>query len=257
MSRPIFFTRRKDIRRSDVSIRAFDRPDGTLEFDLKLTLKRYNLPDAAKVVVESYTTTHLERFDWGTAGNLISDRRRLDGLCAGDRPLFRVKVVDASATGRLLAAIDEVRAEEHDSLLPIIWKSKEEMDQVFWLVHFTPGSEPQPELWMNKDVRGLYDAVRRHDSLVCGLVLPAAYRIVLQRFVIDEQAEWVEDGSLFGRWFRFCASLGARPIDNDLEPDDDDWEDQRTTWIEDVVRLFARAYLFLDNVARDESEETT
>ena len=255
MSRPIFFTRRKDIRRSDVSITVFDRPDGTLEFDLNLTLKRYDLPEAANVVVESYTTTHLERFGWGTVGNLMSGRRHIKGLSAGDRPLFRVKVVDDLGAGRLLAAIDEVRAEEHDSLLPIIWKSKEEMDQVFWLVHFAPGSEPQPELWMNKDVPGLYDAARRHDPLVCGLVLPAAYKIVLQRFVLDEEAQWADDGSLFGRWFRFCALLGAQPLSDQEDPGDDDWEEPRTRWIEDTVRLFAHANLFLEKAAPSEAED--
>jgi hypothetical protein len=236
----------------------FDRPDGALEFDLKLNLKRYELPDTAEVILESYTTTHLERFPGGTVGNLLADRRRLNGLNAGDRPLFRVKVVEPTGgNGRLLAAIDEVRAEEHDSLLPIIWKPKEEMDQLFWIVHFTAGSETQPELWMNKDVAGLYDDFRRHNPFICGLVLPAAYKSVLQRLIFDDGAAWVEDGSLLGRWLRFCLSLGAQPFDDNLEPGDDDWDIERAAWIEDVVRLFARAHLFLDGVARERSEDPT
>jgi hypothetical protein len=246
-----------EIRRSDVSVRLFDRPDGTLEFELALDMKRYtDLPPLADVIVECYTITHLERFPWGTVEHPCIEHCKLTGLSSGDRPLFRVKVIDPKEhDGLLLAAIDEVRAKEHNSLLPIIWKSKDEMGQLFWLIHFVPGSELQPELWMNKDVPGLYDAVRQHNPLVCGLVLPAAYKIVLQKLIIDDDVEeWFEDGSLLGRWLRFCRSLGVEPFEN-LPPDDDDWEDSRNAWIEKVVSLFAQIHFFLNGVARDQAEE--
>src|ERR1700722_5828797 len=259
MSQPIYFTHRKEIRRSDVSVRLFDCPDDALEFELILNMERYaDLPRSADVVVESYTSTHLERFPWGDVEHPRTEHCKLTGLSSGDRPLFRVKIIDNTEhAGRLLAAIDEVRAKDNISLLPIIWKSKDEMGQLFWLVHFVPGSETQPELWMNKDVLGLYDAVRQHSPLVCGLVLPAAYKIVLKKLVVDDEVEeWIGDSSLLGRWLRFCRSLGVEPFD-DLPLDDDDWEDSRNAWVDTVVNRFARVHLFLDGVERDQAEEAS
>src|SRR5687768_13812161 len=117
MSKPLFFTGRKEISREHVVIRLLEKHGKPSSFQAQIDLSTYPLPADADVVVEAYHNAYLERFRLGTVSTLKSEQiEELTEMEPGDRPLFRVKVIasDEHTAGRLLAAIDEVRPATED-----------------------------------------------------------------------------------------------------------------------------------------------
>jgi hypothetical protein len=253
MSKPLFFTGRKEIARPDVVIRLFERRGELSRFEAQINLSGYTLPPDAFVVVEAYHNAYLERFAVGIVGKLETDRAQaLTGLEPGDRPHFRVKVIasDGTTAGRLLAAIDEVRPATEDdsgaagSLLPLVPKSREVMGDEFWRVHFLAADELQPELWINRDVHGLFAALQNQDPKVTGLIMPEVLRQVL-RGLVEDGAPWTEEGKL-GQWL----NLAKR-----FHPDEyEEWDDgvleasrqRRREWVDAVVTRFATSHRFFE-----------
>lgn len=253
MSRPLFFTGRKEISRGDVAIRLIEEPGKPTRFSATVNLRRYHLPDAASVVVEAYHNTYYERFPIGTVGTTDQDRKReLTGLEPGDRPLFRVKVIGVDgAAGRLLAAIDRVQPETEDddgaacSLLPLVPKNRAAMGDEFWRVNFVAaGDEIRPELWVNRDVRGLFGMLQNQDPKVTALVMPEVLRQVLRGMVEDGQ-EWTDEGRM-GKWLS---------LSKEFHPDEfEEWDDgdiefsrqKRRDWVDQVVKGFSRDHRFFD-----------
>jgi hypothetical protein len=218
-----------------------------------VNLRRYGLPDSAIVVVEAYHNAYLERFPAGTVGTVDLDGERvLTGLDPGDRPLFRVKVIGTDgAAGRLLAAIDEVRPEAEDdggvagSLLPLVPKSRDVMGDEFWRVHFaSAGDELRPEVWVNRDVQGLFGMLQNQDPKVTALIMPEVFRQVL-RGLVEDGEEWTDEGRL-GQWLSLAKDLHPDEFE---EWDDDDREasrQKRRDWVDQVVKGFARSHRFFD-----------
>ena len=253
MTKPLFFTGRKDIARGDVAVRLVERRGEPTRFSATVSLGRYGLPDAATVVVEAYHNAYFERFPAGTVGAIDLDGERvLTNLEAGDRPLFRVKVIGADGgAGRLLAAIDEVRPEAEDdggaagSLLPLVPKSREVMGDEFWRVHFaSAGDEVRPELWVNRDVQGLFGMLQNQDPKVTALIMPEVFRQVL-RGLVEDGDEWTDEGRL-GDWLALAKEFHPDEFE-DWDPDDADASRRkRRDWIDQVVKGFARAHRFFD-----------
>ncbi len=61
MSRPLYFTGRKDIARSDVTIRLIEAPGEATRFRGQCSLEGYRLPTEADVVIEAYHMTKCKR----------------------------------------------------------------------------------------------------------------------------------------------------------------------------------------------------
>lgn len=253
MSKPLFFTGRKEIARGDVVVRLVERRGEPTRFAATVNLHRYGLPDSALLVVEAYHNAYYERFDAGTVAAINLDGERvLTGLGSGDRPLFRVKVIgDDGSAGRLLAAIDEVRPEAEDdggaagSLLPLVPKGREVMGDEFWRVHFAAaGEEQRPELWVNRDVQGLFGMLQNQDPKVTALILPEVFRQVL-RGLVEDETEWTDEGRL-GQWLTLAKEFYPDAFEVWDGEDSESSRRKRREWVDQVVRGFARAHHFFD-----------
>lgn len=253
MSKPLFFTGRKEISRDDVAIRLLERPGQLSRFEARFDLAGYALPPDAFVIVEAYHSAYLERFALGTVANSEAvEAKTLVGLEPGERPLFRLKVIASndSSRGQLLAAIDRVRPTTDDdngtarSLLPLVPKSRDRMGDELWRIHFAPGEEQAPELWINQDVHGLFPALQNQDARVTALIMPEVLRQVL-RGLVEYETEWTEEGVL-GQWLVFA---------KEFHPDEfEEWDpgaieaslERRRAWVDEVVRGFTASHRFFE-----------
>jgi hypothetical protein len=251
VSKPLFFTGRREISRSDVYIRLFERRAEPSRFRAQINLAGYSLPAAAQVVVEAYHNAYLQRFSIGTVDAIDETERVLDELEPGDRPHFRVKVIgtDGSA-GRLLAAIDEVRPATEDdsgaagSLLPLIPKTRGQMGDEFWRVHFVAADEPQPELWINRDVQGLFAALQNQDPKITSLVMPEVLRQVL-RGLVEDGSPWTDEGRV-GQWLALAKGFHPEQFEEWDEATADSSRQRRREWVDEVFKQFAAAHRFFD-----------
>jgi hypothetical protein len=252
MSKPLFFTGRKEISNSDLYIRLHESDGVVPRFRAQIDLGRYALPGEAVVIIEAYHNTYFERFEAGTVDKLQPNRvYELEGLEVGDRPLFRVKVIGPNGdAGRLLAAIDAVKPATEDeaggigSLLPLIPKTREQMGDEFWRVNFTFGDEPQPELWINREVSGLFAALQNQDPKVTAFIMPEILRRVLCGLV-EDGAPWSEEGRL-GQWLTFAKEFYPDQYEEWDEDDKELLRQKRREWVDSVVRGFTAAHRFFE-----------
>jgi hypothetical protein len=253
MSKPIFFTPRKEIARSDVSIRLLERKGELSRFEANIDLSRYKLRADANLVIEAYNTAYFKRFSIGALGNLRSrvHSEELKGMEPGDQPHFRVKVIAShqSAQGQVLAAIDEVRPTTDDnqdvnSLLPLLPKRRELMGDELWRVHFVESDELYPELWINRDVDGLLGAIMNNDAQITALIMPEVFRQVL-RGMLANGAPWTDEGEL-GRWLVLARRFTPEEYGEWDESDIDSSRKIRFEWIDDVVKSFVLSHRFFD-----------
>jgi hypothetical protein len=237
----VFFTGRKKISKDEVSI--VFRPGRPPEFSARIDLSKHRrtLPAGAKVVVEAYHNTMLQRFDFGTVadcrprGELL-----LTNFDEWDRPRFRVRVVDLSSDlGAVLGACERIDAVYPDeasgggrSLLKLLPRPESHMHGELWRI------EPDGagfQLAYNKDLSWLERSIKAREPQVLGLILPAALREILSRELLwgqvgsDETSEWID----------LAQSISSQPPPSpsvDGEPIRDDVED----WINEVVACFCR-----------------
>lgn len=247
MSKPLFFTGRRELARSDVKAK-LQLHKGQPAVELRIDLADKKLPPDAEVVLEAYHTAYFERFPLGLAG-AVGKQHLVDltQLAPGDKPRFRLKVVarNPETPDRLLAAIDEIAPENDEfsgsigSMLPVAPKTRLEMGDEFWRVVFGEfGSEKAPELWLNRDVRGLLAAVANQNAAITALIMPQILRQVLLGYLLDPEFEDTDEGRL-GSWLRF-----ARHLDPDVPTmDTDDTVENAqaaVAWVDRVVGAFAR-----------------
>jgi len=271
MSRPIFFTVLKHIKRTEVVVRLLETPNQRTRFTAELALDRHRLPHQAQIIVEAYDDAYLERIPGGTVGQpALSEPQTLNELQPGHRPKFRVKVVEPASggAGRLLASINAVRALTSDgkdggtSLLELVKRTREELGHELWRVHIPESSEPEPALWVNDDVPGLFDRFQQNQPEIMALIMPEVLRRVLTELFVDPELEEVDraDEGPRGRWLAFAEAISLSTID------DDDGDAEGTTleltdilrhrrrWVNDVVKAFAQSHRFVDIATAEEGE---
>ncbi len=199
----VFFTGRRKIRRSDVSI--ILRHGKPSDFQATIDLSKYakSLTATASVIVEASHTAASQRFDFGTVADC---RPRAPLLLTifdeAAEPRFRVLVVDnSSEPGVLLAACDSVNAIEASqgasggrSLLQLVPKPNSTMRGQLWKVAPIGGGF---QLWYNRDIPRLASAIKGKNPETLGLILPSAIREILARLhvwdeVDVERNEWTD-----------------------------------------------------------------
>jgi hypothetical protein len=239
----IFFTGRRKIARGDVSV--VFRPGRPPEFQATIDLSKHHrkLPATAKVFIEAYNRTMLQRFDFGT----VADCRPRDALFLTnfdewDRPIFRALVVgDDPDPGVLLAACDHIDVVEPEmtyaggrSMLKLFPKPNSVMRGELWKLAAI-GEDYQ--LWYNQDIPQLASGIKSKHPDVLGMILPAAIREILARTHLwgvtsVEPTEWND-------WTRFAIILcGEEPpaSDDGGTPNLDDIAE----WIDRVIAAFCR-----------------
>lgn len=246
--RRINSTDRKRIGQESVEIRLLDTPPGAPQrASASLDLSRFSFPETAEVAVEAYRSSSLMRFPCGTVSNLnVPPQMVLDEIDAGGNVQFRVKVIDRDVMpGRLLGVAARIRPKDGNddqgrrSLLKIRW---DDLGPELWNV--SVGYEEDPALCLNIRATGL-DSRIIEDPMIRGIVMPAAFRIVLEELIKhlpvddEDQSDWKND------WLRFCRE--------ELEIEDDPAEldsEARTEWVTHAVRVFAGRAEFLDQVRK-------
>lgn len=237
-------TGRRAIRRPHavVTLRRL-KPDGAPEesdhfFDLKLELSSYGFQSDASVRVEAWRGNAFQRWDWGTVGRLAEPAKAARVL--RDVPetcRFRVAVVEAGASGRLLGLADKlVPRRSVESILPVVRK---DMGSEVWRLEFGEGADIA-ELWINSRIPGMSDVVR-NDSAFRALVMPQVLRSILERGLLIRRERPDDAEGPWRPWFDLAADIlpGQQPppLEDDAQEDDIARADR---WIDQVVAAFAQ-----------------
>jgi hypothetical protein len=243
MKRTLNYTGRKTIYHEDASITLQPKPGGGCEFDVRLDLAEYKLPDHALVYVEAYRQTTWMRFPWGSVGKLQSPAvRLLSEFESPDDILFRVKVVCDDPHGQLVAEADQIRpcdpGEDNSNRLPLLPVKPEDLGEEMWKVEI---EAPTTRLLVNSSFGDVH-AIALSPQFRA-LVYPAALRTILKQALCDRGTDGQlpsegESDEWQSKWIRFCQYLPG--IASGVDPYDFDDLDEREEWIDEAVRAFCR-----------------
>jgi hypothetical protein len=204
-----------------------------------------NLPPSANMVLEAYFRSSSMRFPCGTVESLaVPSSMELSEIDRGGAVRFRLLVIDAGYTGRIIAAADGLRpmrdrnSPERQSLLPL--RETDLGDQLWKIdVDYRTG----PTLLLNGTIPGL-ESKLREQPLLQGLVLPHALRMILLELgrgqADDEDDIWRKD------WRTFLDAF-----DIPIEPDDPDDPESVDEWVEHAVGVFCTQKSFARHVKLD------
>jgi hypothetical protein len=243
MIRKFNFTGRKKIKRSLVRVDLRRDEQGVRCFDIALHLEEMALPADAHLYVEAYHRTAYQRFDCGTVSDpRIPQDRRLLRFSEAMRPLFRVKVVDrSSGLGRILAALDKVRAQSVDDLplgsQSLLFVEYDDLGSAIWQLDLD-GDWPVLKLNRNADEISL---VASSDKRFLPLVYPEVFRQILVRvLLVDEHSDPYCDDDWPSLWLQLASRLpgmGAPP---------DRGRADQGGWIDKAVEAFSGNYKMLE-----------
>ena len=236
MLRTINYTGRSKITRDEVRITLTDELGMEPSFDAEFEfLQRF--PDDSAIYVEAYYKETLQRFSFGTVGNVTRPAdRALSAVDLTGTTLFRVRVVDESGQiGRLLGAAEALRPEgstDEDNSESLMTLKTGPLEALPWKVEArTDGSKPC--LIINNRIP---DALNRakSDPSFYSLILPGALQQVLYQFLFNEpDEEDTEANEQRGRWMEMATRLESEP------PETTDF-DELSSWVERVVEAFCK-----------------
>ncbi len=237
-------TGRIRITRNRVDIALEQHPDLNVTPSAYATLRLDGLdvPGNAKVVIEAYYRTSSIRFECGTVDSLsVPERMVLSDIDKGGAVRFRVLIIAADGSGRILAAADGLRPStpgdgaDRQPLLPM---RETDIGNELWKIEVD--YRTGPVLLVNNRVSGLAAQIRSV-PLLQGLILPHAFRAILQNLNPTGESD---DDDLWGdNWRRFLAELGLA-----IEADDPNDQDSVEEWVESAVRAFSDLKKFAERV---------
>jgi hypothetical protein len=234
MQRRFNSTGRTRIPRSHVNIR-LQEPLDAGAFPIAFAtvdLAGLGLPQSATVAIEAYFRSSSMRFPCGTVESMsVPPSMELSEIDRGGAVRFRLLVIDADQSGRIIAAADGLRpARDRDSsdrqaLLPVC---ETDLGDQLWKidVDYRTG----PTLLINGTIPGLASKLRA-EALLQGLVLPHALRMILQQLGRGDADE--EDDLWRKEWRTFLHEFDVPVLPDDPE-DPESFED----WTEHVVDVF-------------------
>ncbi len=206
----------------------------------RLDLSGLDLPGDARVSLEAYFRSSAMRFSCGMVAALdMPARMDLTEIDRGGAIQFRLLVIAADGSGRILAAADGIRPAGQDgadrqALLPV---TETDLREEIWKVDVD--ERVGPRLLLNSRIPGLA-AKLRSEPLYQGLILPHALRIVLRNLPPEGQDD--DDGAWGEDWRKFLKALGVP--DEPASPDDD----ARDEWIEDAIENFSELKKFAEHL---------
>ena len=238
MQRTINHTGRRKIEAKEVQINITGQENEVPEFDVDFSLNREKLPYTASIYIEAYQRNTLQRFNFGTVGEIRKPKNRtLDQLDLSSPTLFRVRIVDETEhLGRLVASAERLKPEgdnDEDQRSSLLVVRSRPLGQQTWKVEFYPGSKP--ELCINSRIPDAIGQLKNNPQFQ-SLILPGAFREILMFFLWDDDNE---EGSVAEEWITFAEQIaGEKPQGND--PSD------LTGWINDVAARFSDAFELCD-----------
>jgi hypothetical protein len=252
MIRRLNFTGRQKISRWRVTVRLLPSDTGSARrFDVLLNLAGMSLPGEARVFVEAYHRNTSMRFAFGRVEQMAPpDQTVLSEIDPDIRPLFRVKVVEASTShARILAVADKIlpidlgaEPDQRSSILPVEYV---DLGQRIWHLDM---ERDWPTLCLNKQVPDIRD-IARSDSAFLALVYPEVVRRILQEIVSEDAAdEGLDEDDWPGLWLRYiherCPGLGAPPMGHG-----DEAMQGKLEWVASAVEGFSASCRTLERFA--------
>lgn len=238
MQRTINHTGRRKIEVKELQINIQEQENGVPVFDVDFSLDRKKLPDDASIYIEAYQRNTLQRFNFGTVGDIQKpENRELDLLDLTSPALFRIRIVDETEhLGRLIASAESLRPEgdndedQHSSLFTL---RSTPLGQQTWRIEFNTGGKPQ--LCINSRIPDAIGQLKNNPQFQ-SLIFPAALRQVLMFLLWNEDEE---EGGVAEQWMTFAEHIAyERPEGNDPL--------QLTGWVDDVVERFSEAFDLCD-----------
>ena len=212
-------------------------PGATWCFDLKLDLGSYPFPPDARVRVEAWRGNAFQRWDWGRVGapaEPAEPERILSDV--PETSQFRVSVIAADDSGRLLGLADKLRPRlPVESLLPLV---PADLGGEVWRLDYGQGDDIVV-LKVNRELPNFDQTIRR-DPAFRGLVMPQVLRSILERALLVDHEDPADPEGRWSSWFDL-----ARSILPDRDPPSisfdaqDDQIAQADHWIEEVVAAFS------------------
>lgn len=238
MQRTINHTGRHKVEVKELQINIQEQTNGVPVFDVDFSLNREKLPDDASIYIEAYQRNTLQRFHFGTVGEIRKPvNRELDQLDLTSPALFRIRIVDESKhLGRLVASAEGLKPkgdndeDQRSSLL--VFRSRP-MGQQTWRVEFDTGGKP--ELCINSRIPDAKNQLLNNPQFQ-SLILPAAFRQILMFYLWNDNEE---EGGVEEQWMTFAEHIAyEKPQGNDPL--------QLTAWVDDVADRFSEAFELCD-----------
>ena len=212
-------------------------PDAAWCFDLRLHLGGYSFPTRSRLRVEAWRGNAFQRWDWGTVGAPAepdeSDRILKD---VPETSQFRVSVIAAGDSGRLLGLADKLRPRlPVESLLPLV---PADLRGEVWRLDYGQGDDIVV-LKVNGNLPD-FDQRVRADPAFRGLVMPQVLRSILERALLVDREDPREPEGHWSPWFDLARSIlpdrDPPSVGRDAQDDEVAHADR---WIADVVAVFA------------------
>ncbi len=249
--RRLNYTNRQKIRRSDVAVAVQGASSPVARVDYRLA--EYGFADDAVVFLEAYAPQESfgARVQVGLAHHPDATvELDLSQFSAPQELLFRLKVIAADGSGKLLGRADQLKASdeasdrtEGRSLLPVV--SADLGHRLWWL---ELDETDQPTLLISERIED-YKAFARTPTFVW-FVLPAILRGCLEAAVetVDEESEGDEGAATpLARWLKLGSTLARRSA-----PDATDDQQERDKWIEDAVSAFCHDHKLMQRYFEQE-----
>ncbi|MDR2706434.1 MAG: hypothetical protein LBC02_11705 [Planctomycetaceae bacterium] len=252
-------TKRKKINREKIEITVQKgnprTVSATFHFD------ENDFPKRAKIILEAMCAGSevVQRFDFGTVGNIKPPvKNQLDEI-EGDHVFFTVKVIkqrrETTADGEttdevgLLLGIaenlhplsgDDGELEmEQKGILPT--ETKADLGNILWKLEFR---DDAVYLLVNKELPEVADGFR-NNPLFAALVYPAVIREILFRVVQENVNEDEDEKQWIKNWKRFAKTYNSDELPS---KDDNNDDDEIRNWIEIIVDEFCKKFQLKETV---------
>lgn len=234
MIRRFNYTKRQRIEKQNIDIEIDEAGEASASsFSAILDLKDMDLPPDAQIVIEAKRERSSRRFDWGT---IASPQAPQDSSLTDmpPNPRFRVMVVAADGSGRLLALANDIAPRREGGADSLLWLEEKDLGQEVWRLDF--GENDSPTMQVNKNITDISKTVLQ-DQAFRALVVPEALRSILTRALIIDECDPDDDDGQWNEWLDFI-----RKFHDDEIPGTSDDRDMvaRAKWIDEAVEAFAQ-----------------
>jgi hypothetical protein len=256
MIRRFNYTDRKKISREHIHLHWLESDKEPLRFKLALDLESYSIAPDAQVFVEAYVGSSVMRFDFGIVSNIITPTDiGLKDFGPGLKPLFRIRVVSATADKRVVAWANsispldpkEVSTGER-SILPV---ETVDLGPLVWNLRIDSN---QFRLQLNSAItqpRDITTMAREPDFIA--LVYPSIIRQILEHLLLGSEKDSVDAEH---DWLKFAVQLTEIPAPTlDEEADDDLFAEEVDEWIEQVILKFCEKHNSLSGFINSKKQQ--
>lgn len=234
------YTGRIRLNRKHMQFYTYSYPDGKVYFDANLDFTEYNVPFESTTVVEVYRQHTIKRFLLEYSNEqILTLERDISEFATAEGIRFRVKLVSNVKPGLILAQADGIEARTTDeeeaatqSLLKVRL-SKDLGQEVFKLNIVT-----EPELLINNEIGNWRELVQSKD-FVC-LAFPAILRQIMVHIIFILEHFETDSDEWESKWLNFAQNLV-----NTEHPDQDEDDETKQSWIDQVVSAFSRKFMMV------------